>query len=64
MKGVIKLSFYALEFIYNNQSSLLGRYSVKENEPIDIHLLWDGFYIVQIIKDSKIYEAKLIIKRD
>ncbi|WP_080903391.1 M4 family metallopeptidase [Parabacteroides sp. Marseille-P3160] len=50
--------------IYNNQSSLLGRYSVKENEPIDIHLLRDGFYIVHIIKDSKIYEAKLIIKRN
>lgn len=50
--------------IYNNQSLLLGRYSVKENEPIDIHLLRDGFYIVHIIKDSKIYEAKLIIKRN
>ncbi|WP_160150034.1 S8 family serine peptidase [Parabacteroides sp. Marseille-P3160] len=50
--------------IYNNQSSLLGKHIVKENEPIDIHLLRDGFYIVHIIKDSKIYEAKLIIKRD
>jgi len=50
--------------IYNDQSQLVGKQVVKENEPIDIHLLRNGNYIVHITKDSKIYRTKLSIKRN
>lgn len=50
--------------IYNDQSQVVCKQKVKENEPINIHQLRNGTYIVHITKDSKIYKTKLTIKRN